>query len=96
MMRPVNLPRDAAHIPDALEEPRLNMGSILKRVVTERPADQGTSPEVRSAPGTPRSMPVPLEDMLRGERRFRALNPNGCIDYVLDASMGMSVRCVCA
>ncbi|KAL4399435.1 phospholipase [Malassezia pachydermatis] len=91
MMRPVNLPRDAAHIPDALEEPRLNMGSILKRVVTERPADQGTSPEVRSAPGTPRSMPVPLEDMLRGERRFRALNPNGCIDYVLDASMGMSI-----
>ena len=30
--------------------------------------------------------------MERGERRFRALNPNGSIDYVMDVGYASSVR----
>ncbi|GAK64130.1 uncharacterized protein PAN0_004d2339 [Moesziomyces antarcticus] len=31
-----------------------------------------------------------LDQLERGERRFRALNPHGCIDYHLSASIGLS------
>ena len=93
MMRPVDLPRDAAHLPDALDKPRLNMGKLLQRVMRAR-SDDPTSPELRatSQPGTPLTLPVPLEEMERGERRFHALNPNGCIDYAMDVDSPSSVR----
>lgn len=93
VMRPVDLPRDALHLPDALDTPRLNMSKLLQRVVRER-TDDLASPEIRatSQPGTPLTVPIPLEEMERGERRFRALNPNGCIDYVMDVNWPSSVR----
>lgn len=93
IVRPVELPRDAAHLPDALDMPRLNISKLLQRVVRAR-TDDPTSPDLRatSQPGTPLTLPIPLEEMERGERRFRALNPNGCIDYVMDVDSPSSVR----
>lgn len=93
VMRPVDLPRDAAHLPDALDMPRLNMSKLLQRVMRAR-TDDPASPELRatSQPGTPLTLPIPLDEMERGERRFRALNPNGCIDYVMDVNSPSSVR----
>lgn len=97
IVRPVHLPRDASLLPDALEEPRVNMGKLMRRVVDEQKQQQELaqdSPKLdpKSVPNTPRSRPIPLEDMERGERRFRALNPNGCIDYVMDVGSASTVR----
>lgn len=92
LVRPVHVPRDPALLPDALEEPRVNMGKLLKRVVDERQSQETPPLDAKHAPDTPRSRPIPLEEMERGERRFLALNPNGCIDYVMDVDSASSVR----
>lgn len=92
LVRPVHVPRDPALLPDALEEPRVNMGKLLKRVVDERQSQETPPLDAKQVPDTPRSRPIPLEEMERGERRFRALNPNGCIDYVMDVGYASSVR----
>lgn len=92
IVRPVHLPRDPSLLMDALEEPRVNVGKLLMRVVNEKqvPTASGTQNQ-NTVPGTPRSRPIPLEDMERGEQRFNALNPNGCIDYIMDVGTSSSV-----
>ncbi|EDP41445.1 hypothetical protein MGL_4220 [Malassezia globosa CBS 7966] len=92
IVRPVHLPRDPSLLMDALEEPRVNVGKLLMRVVNEKqvPTTSGTQDQ-NTVPSTPRSRPIPLEDMERGEQRFNALNPNGCIDYIMDVGTSSSV-----
>ena len=95
IMRPVQLPRDAAQMPNAVEEPRVSVGKLAQRMMhgfSRADSESGRTSAPSSAQNTPRALPIPVDELESGERRFRALNPNGCIDYVIDVGNLSSVR----
>ncbi|EPQ29883.1 uncharacterized protein PFL1_02556 [Pseudozyma flocculosa PF-1] len=74
------------------------VGTLQKRLQPRRTLDtakkRGLS--LQTAPSSPEAGPedegqhVDLDMLERGERRFRALNPHGCIDFMLAGSIGFS------
>ncbi|PKI84739.1 hypothetical protein MVES_001152 [Malassezia vespertilionis] len=91
MLRPVELPRDPALLQEALEQPRLSIGSIVRELMEKPPGgsdktpakDATLEPSVCLDDGNEKHA-VTLADIEMGERRFHALNPYGCIDFVVD------------
>lgn len=85
----------ASVAPGAMDPPKAEP-SPAEPPRAEPPRAEPTPPKTptqESVPPTPdKHTKVALEELELGERRFRALNPHGCIDYVIESGRVYQVR----